>query len=139
MTELSFSIPLSGVIRIDDNTGTIEITVNRAVTTISLIPETRRGKRLFAGENRTMFDVVLKTAQDVVRREGANMFSAAELYHEALRKYPDLKRNSFTSHVIACAPNHPSYRHYTAKRKFFTYKREGLYELVNEYLTENGN
>ena len=134
MEEVSFSVPVSGVVRIDEDT--ITITINRAETNIRFEPEKVTSKRISLEPGRTMFDVVLETARDVVRMKGVNRFTGAELYHEALKRYPELKRNSFTSHVIACAPNHPSYKHYTAKRDYFSYMRQGQYRLSDEYLRE---
>jgi hypothetical protein len=85
------------------------------------------------GQN--LFDIILKTAQDFVAREGPDTrFSAADLYHLALEKYPYLKRNSWTSHVIASSSSHPSQKHYGVKRDFFIYERNGTYKLNPEYL-----
>ena len=92
---------------------------------------------LFVGPGMTMFDVTLESAQNVVRNKDANRFSAAELYHEALVRYPKLKRNSFTSHVIACSPNHTSHRHYVSKRNYFSYLGKGLYRLSAEHVPKD--
>ena len=127
MQEISFSIPLSGVIRIDEDS--VTVTVNRAEAIIHLEPRPKKEERISLERGRTMFDLVLEAAKNVIREEGVNQFSAAELYHEVLRQHPGLKRNSWTSHVIACAPNHPSFRHYTSKRNYFTYMGKGLYRL----------
>ncbi len=134
MQEISFSIPLSGVIRIDEDS--VTVTVNRAETIIHLEPRPKKEERISLERGRTMFDLVLEAAKNVVREKGVNQFSAAELYHEVLRQHPGVKRNSWTSHVIACAPNHPSFRHYTSKRNYFYYERKGLYRLTDEYLRE---
>lgn len=133
MREIAFSIPVSGLIRIED--GSITIRVNQAETNVRFEPEAKGMERFALESGRTMFDLVLEAARNVVRQKGENRFSAAELYHEALGQHSELKRNSFTSHVIACAPNHPSYRHYTAKRDYFSYIGEGLYRLSGEYVT----
>lgn len=134
MQEISFSIPLSGVIRIDESSVTVK--VNRAETIISLEPIPKKQERISFKRGQTMFDLVLQAAREVIRDKSANRFSAAELYHEALTRNPELKRNSFTSHVISCAPNHPSYRHYTSKRDYFSYMGQGLYRLSAEYVPE---
>ena len=134
MREISFSIPVSGVIRIDDDT--VTITVNRADTIVSLGPEVRLGGRISLESGKTMFDIILETAREIVQRQGFNRFSAPDLYHEALMNYPDLKRNSFTSRIIACAPNHSSYKHYTSNRDYFSYIGPGLYELNDRYEAE---
>jgi len=50
-----------------------------------------------------------------------------------LGKYPELKRNSFMTRVIACTPNHSSYKHYTSKRDYFNHIGPGLYRLSDQY------
>jgi len=134
MREVAFSIPISGVVRI--NEGRVAITVNKADTEIRFETEKGPSKRITFELGMTMFDIVLDAARNVIRRKGVNRFTAAELYHQSLERYPELKRNSFAAHVIASAPNHSSYRHYTAKRDFLYYMNRGLYRLVDEYVSE---
>jgi hypothetical protein len=81
-----------------------------------------------------LFDIVLETAQELVRRTPANKFSAAQLYGAALGRYPTLKRNSWGSHIIASAANHPSQRYYGSKRDYFRYLGDGTYSLKDTYL-----
>jgi len=85
-------------------------------------------------EGKTIFDVILETARGYVAKTGVNEFSAADLYGQAKEIYPDLKRNSFNSHVIAAASNHPSYKHYPNVRDYFIYLKDGKYKLKDEYL-----
>jgi hypothetical protein len=132
MREVPFSIPVSGVIRIDGDE--VTITVNRADTVVTLGPEVKLGGRRSIESGKSMFDIILETARDIVQREGVNRFSAPDLYHEALMTYPDLKRNSFTSRVIASTPNHSSYKHYASKRDYFSRIAPGIYTLENKYL-----
>ncbi|GAI44467.1 unnamed protein product [marine sediment metagenome] len=80
-----------------------------------------------------MFDLVLEAARGVVRRKGANRFSPPELYEEALKSYPDLKKNSFMARVIACTPNHNSYKHHASKRDYLSYLGPGVYSLNDQY------
>ena len=89
------------------------------------------GGKLELERGKTLFDIVLDVARSFVEETGTNEFSAAELFHMARDKHPELnlKRNSWGSHVISCAPNHPSYRHYTSTRNYFTYMGKGLYRL----------
>ncbi len=131
MREVPFSIPVSGVVRIDGDM--VTITVNRADTTVFLGPEVRLGGRISLESGQTMFDIILDTAREVVQQKGINRFSAPDLYYEALMKYPELKRNSFMSRVIACTPNHRSYKHYTSKRDYFSRIGPGLFELNDQY------
>jgi len=134
MREIPFSIPVLGVVRIDGDS--VTIVVNRAETNISFSPEAGPGKRISLESGKTMYDIILGTAQEVVQRKGFNRFSAPELYYEALEKYPELKRNSFMSRVIACTPDHSSYKHYTSKRDYFSYIGPGLYRLNDEYVAD---
>ncbi len=96
-----------------------------------------RPARLKLGRGQTIFDLVLEAARTLVRETGRNEFSPAELYHTAKEKHPDLdlKRNSWSSHVMSSAPNHPSYRYYTARRKFFRYHGGGRYSLEPAFTT----
>ena len=131
MKEIPFSVPVSGVVRI--NGDSITIIVNKAETNISLTPENQKGKHISLEPGQTLYDVILEVAREVVRKKGFNRFSAPELYQEALVKYPELKRNSFITRVIACTPNHSSYKHYVSKRDYLSYIGPGLYGLNDEY------
>jgi hypothetical protein len=130
--ELPFSIPISGAIRMDEDL--VTIIVNRAETTISLETGAPPGKRIALEPGQTMYDIILESAREIVRRKGFNRFSAPELYRAALEKYPALKRASFMSRVIACTPDHPSYKHHKSRRDYFSHIGVGLY-LLNERYT----
>ena len=56
MQEIPFSIPVSGVVRIDE--GSINITINRAETTISFEPPLQKQKRVSLEKGRTLFNIV---------------------------------------------------------------------------------
>lgn len=129
MKEIAFTIPVSGVIQLEGKS--LSIKVNEAITTLKLESEVQPEKRVRLEAGRTLHDIVLETAQQVVQKKGKNEFTAAELYHEASRNYPllDLKRNSWAAHVIASAPNHPSYHHYRSQRAYFNYLGHGCYRL----------
>jgi hypothetical protein len=134
LKEIPFSIPLSGVVRIDEDS--VVVIVNKTETNISLSPVPPSHKRLFKEQGKTMFDVVLEAAREVVRKKGVNRFSPPELYREALLKYPQLRRNSFMSRVIACTPNHNSYKHHASTRDYLYYMTQGVYTLRDEYTKE---
>jgi len=134
MREVSFSIPVSGVIRIDSEE--VTITVNRADTTVFLGPEVRLAGRISLESGKTMYDIVLEATREIVKRKGFNRFSAPELYHVALEKYPEIKRGSFMSRVIASTPDHPSYKHYVSNRDFLSRIGPGLYKLNDKYLLD---
>lgn len=134
MKELPFSIPVSGVVRIDGDL--VAIIVNRAETTISLETGETPGKRISLEAGKTMYNVILEAAREVTRRKGVNRFSTPELYSVAREKYPALKRGSFTSRVIACTPDHPSYKHHKSRRDYFSRIGVGLYWLNERYTVE---
>jgi hypothetical protein len=131
MREIPFSIPVSGVVRIDGDSATI--IVNKAETIISLEAGAQAGKRLSLGPGRSMFDVILESARELIERRGFNRFSAPELYSVALENFPALKRGSFMSRVIASTPNHPSYKHHTSQRDYLSRVGPGLFALNDEY------
>jgi hypothetical protein len=131
MQEIPFTVPVSGVVRIDK--GSITIAINRAETTVSFEPYEKQ-ERISLEKGRTLFDIVLETAQKLVRRTSDNRFSAAQLYGVALERYPTIKRNSWGSHIIASAASHPSQRYYGSKRDYFRYLGDGTYGLKDMYL-----
>jgi hypothetical protein len=114
----------------------VKIVVNRAEPTVSVETKPETSRRIALQPGLTLNDIVLETAREVVQRKGFNRFSAPELYRLALEKYPELKRNSFMSRVIACTPNHPSYEHYTSRRDYLTHIGPGLYWLNEDYMTD---
>jgi hypothetical protein len=134
MQEIPFSLPVSGVIKVEE--GSITVTVNKVETIISFQPP-RKQERISLGKGRTMFDLVLETASELVRRTKKNRFSAAQLYGVALERYPELKRNSWVSHVVASAPNHTSHQHFGTKRDYLRYFGNGSYSLNPKYMRKN--
>ncbi len=130
MQNISFSIPIAGIINFDGES--ITLTINRTETTIHIESETPKGKHISLEPGKTMYDLVLETARQVVKDEfEENQFTAAQLYHAALNRYPNLnlKRNSWNSHVIGSAPHHPSYHHFSSSHRYFRYLGEGKYSL----------
>lgn len=134
MKELPFSIPVMGVIRLDGNS--VKVIVNYAETSIMLPSEFIPMLRSSLEPGQTMYDVILETAQNLVKEKGFNRFSAPELYGKASEKYPHLKRNSFISRVVASTPDHQSFRHYSSTRDYFSHIGKGQYQLNRKYLPE---
>ncbi len=132
MQEVPFSIPVSGVIRIEE--GIITVTVNKAETTVTFVREEEKPATPVPEKGKTIYDVVLETAQKLVGGDPDKTFTAADLYHEAVKTYPGFKRNSWSAHIMASAPNHPSYKHYPAQRDYFNYLGNALYKLNSRYL-----
>ncbi len=139
MSEIAFSIPVTGTIRIQGNS--LAVKVNEAAISLKLDMQNEVGGKLKLERGKTLFDIVLDTARSWVAESGTSQFTAAQLYHEALDRYPNLnlKRNSWGAHVIACAPDHPSYRNYTSKRNYFTYMGKGLYRLSAHVLLDTSS
>ncbi len=138
MAEAIFSIPITGTIDIQGQTLTIR--VNESVLTIKIEGKQAGGpKRLKLESGRTLFDVVLDAAKTTVRDLKMREFTAADLYHLAVEMHPDLtlRSNSWSAHVVSSAPNHPSYRHYTARRNYFRYLGKGKYSLDPSLLPES--
>ena len=139
MPEVAFSIPVTGTIQIQGNS--LVIKVNEATINMKLDMADEVGGKLKLERGKTLFDIVLDTAKSWVEESRNSQFTAAQLYHMALDRYPSLylKINSWGAHVIACAPDHPSYRNYTSKRNYFTYMGKGLYRLNAHYGLENSS
>ena len=129
MSEVAFSIPVTGTIRIQGNS--LVIKISESAITMKLDRADEAGGKLKLERGKTLFDIVWEIAKSWVAESGTSQFTAAQLYHEALDRYPNLnlKRNSWGAHVISSAPDHPSYRNYTSKRSYFTYMGKGLYRL----------
>jgi len=140
MAEAVFSIPITGTIDVRGDTLTIK--VNESVLTIKIEGKRVDGlKRLRLETGRTLFDLVLESARTAVDDYKENEFTAAELYHLAVEKHPDLdlKSNSWSAHVVSSAPNHPSYDHYTARRRYFRYLGNGKYSLDRSLVPESAD
>ena len=134
MQEIPFTVPLSGIVRIND--GEITIVVNRMETSLSFAIEAATAKRTILAEGVTLNDVVLEAAKEVVLEKGLNRFHASEVFHKALETYPGIKRNSFTSRVIACTPEHPSNKHFASRRDYFRYGGKGILLLNEQYMPD---
>ena len=134
MKEIPFSLAISGVVKVYEES--IVITVNRTETVVRIELETKSRGRISFGDGRNMFDAVLEAAVAIVHESGDNKFTAAKLYHKALERYPELRRNSFASHVIASAPDHPSHQHFSVRRDYFSYRKNGWYLLNDRYIQE---
>ncbi len=130
MTEPTPDTPITDVIRIEGNS--LILRVGEYQLTVKIEgPEARPSDRFKLERGQTMFDLVLDAARTCVKEIGDNEFSAADLYHIAVERNPGLniRRNSWNSHVVSSAPNHPSYRHYTSHRRYFRYLGKGKYFL----------
>ena len=137
MQAIPFSVPLSGIIRI--NNGEITISVNRMETTLSFLVEATNAKRTMLDEGETLNDVALMVAREICSETGLNRFHPSELYHRAVRKHAGIKRNSFLSRVVACTPEHPSNKHFASRRDYFRYGGKGILALNEQYLPDKNS
>ncbi|MFC1995517.1 hypothetical protein ACFLVM_01385 [Chloroflexota bacterium] len=135
MKEIPFSIPVSGVIRINGNV--ITIIVNRAVTTVTLDSESESPERTVFEPGKSMFDIILESAQEFYRRTGYNRFTGLDLYAIARETYPGLNKRSFMSRITASTPNHSSYKHHLSHRDYFQKIATGTYSLEYQYQPKN--
>jgi hypothetical protein len=121
------------IIRIDGDSLTLRVGEYRLILKIDG-PKAKPSGRLQLGPGRTLFDIVLESARTWVKETGKREFSAADLYYVANRDNPELniRRNSWNSHMMSSTPDHPSYGHYTAKRRYFRYLSRGKYCLSPE-------
>lgn len=130
--EIPFSIPVSGVIRLDGNV--ITVIVNRAATRVLLETGSASPDRMVFEPGTTMFDILLESAREFLRRRAYNRFSGPELFAIAREKYPDLKKRSFMSRITAATPNHPSHKYHLSQRDYFSRIAPGIYTLENRYI-----
>ena len=137
MTEPVSTLTDNDIIRIEGNSLTLKVGEYKLILKIEA-PEAKPSGRLQFGEGRTMFDLVLDAARAFIEETGRREFGAADLYHMAKMRNPELslKRNSWNSHVMSSTPNHPSYRHYTSHRNYFGYLGRGRYSLDPGLLPE---
>ena len=135
MKEIPFSIPVTGIIRINGNV--ITVIVNRAVTNVTLDPEAESPGRTVFEPGKSMFDVILKAAQEFFKRTGYNRFTGLDLYAIARETYPGLNKRSFMSRMTAATPNHTSYKHHLSHRDYFQKIAPGIYSLEYQYQPKN--
>jgi len=132
LKEIPFSIPVTGVIRINGNV--ITVIVNRAVTNVSLEAVTGSPERTVLEPGTSMFDIILASAQEFLKRRKYNRFTGIDLFSIARETYPGLNKRSFMSRITAATPNHPSYKHHLSHRDYFSRIATGIYTLEDEYL-----
>ena len=135
MKEIPFSVPVTGVIRINGNV--ITVIVNRAVTTVTLDSESESPERTVFEPGTTMFDILLESAQEYLKRKGYNRFTGIDLFSIARETYPGLNKRSFMSRITAATPNHPSFKHHLSRRDYFSKIATGIYSLEYQYQPKN--
>ena len=135
MKEIPFSVPVSGVIKINGNI--VTVIVNRAVTNVTLEAEAGSPERTVFEPGTNMFDILLASAQEFLRRRKYNRFTGLDLFAIARESYPGLNKRSFMSRVTAATPDHPSYKHHLSHRDYFSRIATGIYTLEKRYQPED--
>ena len=134
MKEIPFSIPVTGLIKIDGTS--VTIVVNRTSTHVQLETGAESPGRMVFETGTSMFDILLESAQEHIRRKNYNRFTGQDLFNIALEKYPDLKKRSFLGRLTGATPNHPSYKHQPSQRDYFMRIAPGIFSLVKKYMPE---
>ena len=134
MREIAFSVPVSGVIRLDGNS--ITVVINRASTNVLMEAGTGSREHTVFEPGVSMFDILLESAREYIRRKTYNRFTVSQLYEIAQEKYPHLNKRSLIARLTAATPNHPSFKHHVSHKDYFSRIAPGIYTLENQYLPE---
>jgi hypothetical protein len=132
--EIPFSIPVTGVIRLDGDR--VIITVNRAETSVDVPFPAMSSQFSILEPGQSMDSVILDAAREYVKHSQNNRFNGPELFEVALEHNPRLNKRSFLSRVIAVTPNHPSYHHFASGKDYFEKIGKGQYRLSSRYLPD---
>jgi hypothetical protein len=132
MQEIPFSIPVTGILRIDGSV--ISVIVNRTVTRVVLETGKEAPERTIFEQGTSMFDILLESAREYVTRKTYNRFTGPDLFAVAREKYPELKKRSFMTRLTSATPNHPSYKHHLSHRDYFSRIAPGIYTLEYKYI-----
>ena len=137
MNELNFSITINLSLTVEEDKASINIKNVGLIPAVVSLPvrlDSRGRENSSRTKKPTIHDIILQTAKKYVADSGQNEFTGAKLFNLALIDHPRLKRNTFAAQVIAAAPNHPSHRHYSNRKDYFTYTGKGNYKLNERYL-----
>lgn len=136
MKKLNFSLTINLSLDLTEDRANIQIeNIDLTPAVVSLpILDARFRKESSKLKKKTVHDIMLQTAKKHVLDSGKNKFTGATLFNLALVQHRGLKRNTFAARVIAAAPNHPSHRHSSNRKDYFTYLGKGYYKLNQEYL-----
>jgi len=133
MQKIPFTLPVSGVLRIEG--GQVTFIINRMETNLDISIEASP-RRMLLEEGLTLSDLALEAAREIVAQKGFNRFQASEIFHQVQIKYPDIKRNSLTGRIIASTVNHPSSKNFGSRRDFFRYGGNGIFMISEKYMTD---
>lgn len=136
MNSIDFTISINLSLDLNENKANISIknvNLNPAIVSLPMRLPIQEQQVIAGGRKKTIHDIALETAKRFVSETGAIEFTAANLYNLALEDYPQLKRNSFSAHVIAAAPDHPSHGHYANRKDYLIYLGDGKYRLKENH------
>lgn len=136
MQKVNFSITINLSLDLKENRANINIENVDLVPAVVSLPvlDSRYRAEPSRTKKKTVHDIILQTAKDYVLESAQNKFTGAKLFNLALVRHPGLKRNTFAARVIAAAPNHPSHRHSSNRKDYFSYLGKGFYKLNQKYL-----
>lgn len=137
MRTLNFSITINLSLTLKHDNASISINNVNLIPAVVKLPirlDSRYKTDSSKTKKKTIHDIILQTAKKYVLDSGQNRFTGAKLFNMALMQHPGLKRNTFAARVIAAAPNHPSHRHSSNRKDYFTYLGKGSYKLNQKYL-----
>jgi hypothetical protein len=77
-------------------------------------------------EDLKIWQIVLKAAREV----GKEIFMANDIVKKIHETKPDVPATSIRTYVIAMAPKHPSYHHYSTHHPYFEFLGAGKYRLL---------
>lgn len=137
MENVNFAITINLSLALEDDRANIRINnveLKPAIISLPIRLSVQRQPDTVQPKRKTIHGIVLESARKHVSETGLNEFSGADLLRLARETYSDLKRSSFSAHVIAAAPNHSSYHHYEMKKDYLFYLGNGKYKLEEKYL-----
>ena len=82
-----------------------------------------------ATDNLKIWQLVLKAAQELDK----DIFTASDIIKKIHETRPDVRDTSIRAYVIAMAPEHPSYGHYSTHHPCFEYLGDGKYKLMPQH------
>lgn len=137
MQKLNFSITINLSLDLKEDRASINVENVHLVPAVVSLPvriDPRYKIDSVVNKKKAIHDIMLETAKKYVLESGQNKFTGAKLFNLSLVEHPGLKRNTFAARVIAVAPNHPSHRHSSNRKDYFTYLGKGFYKLNQNYL-----
>ncbi len=137
MKKLNFSITINLTLDLKKDRASIKVENVDLVPAVVSLPvsfDSRYKIDTVSNKKKAIHNIMLETAKKYVLDSGQNKFTGAKLFNLALVRHPGLKRNTFAARVIAAAPNHPSHRHSSNRKDYFSYLGKGVYKLNPKYL-----